>query len=39
MGLSKQEVNKVNSEKKVATAYDLWPQEAQGVKSSNKFVV
>ena len=39
MGLSKQEVNKVNSEKKVATASDQWPQGAQGVKSSSKFVV
>ena len=39
MGLSKQEVNKVNNEKKVATAYDLWPQEAPSVKSSSEFVV
>ena len=33
------EINKVNNEKKVATAYDLWPQEAPSVKRSSEFVV
>lgn len=38
-GAQSARVNKVNNEKKVAAAYDLWPQEAQSVKSSSEFVV